>query len=251
MEFENLKIKNINFTIRYSPSKREFISRNKPSHIIGLQLSGSAKHCFENQTFTIKEGDLYFLNQEEDYDVTVLDKTTESFSIHFTTYEPILTSSFCIPCGSNSEYLKSLERIEQLSNSKTDEHRLTAEFYLFCSKVMKCRQKLYSPKDKRMEQTLKYLHEHFKEKSCLEQAALLCGLSRRRFNDLFQKEYEITPNRYLILLKIDLAKKLLQTEYLQISEIASLCGFSDVYYFSKVFKQETGISPGEYKRAAT
>ncbi len=246
MEFKDLKIKNIDFTIRYTPTKTEFISRNKPCHIIGLQLSGSAEHRFKDRTFTIKKGDLYFLNRDEDYDVSVLEKTN-AFSVHFTTYEPISTTSFCIPCGTPAEYLKSLERIEQLTNSKTDEHRLTAEFHLFCSKVIKCRQRIYSPKDNRMNQAFEYLRAHFKEKGCLDQAALLCQLSRRRFNDLFRKEYQITPNRYLILLKIDFAKKLLQTEYLQLSEISSLCGFSDLYYFSKVFKQETGMTPGEFK----
>ena len=93
-----------------------------------------------------------------------------------------------------------------------------------------------------------YMDLHFREEKCLEQAALLSDVSRRRFNDLFRITFDTTPARYIIAKKVDYAKSLLVTADLSISDIASLCGFSDVYYFSKTFKTATGKSPSAFKK---
>jgi len=245
VKFEDLKIKKLEFTIRYRSKMTEFPSRNKPYHIMGIQLSGSAEHYFHHQHFTINPNCVYFLNQKDDYDVKVLEPT-EAFSVHFTTYEPIETPSFCVPTGNGSEIIKLLEKIEKKEINRSDELSMIADFYTLCSRIRTVYKKSYVPKDKRMEEIAEYIHTHFKDKDCLEQAAKLCSLTRRRFNDVFKQYYNITPNRYLIDFKIDLAKKLLKTEYLSVSEIAERCGFSDLYYFSKVFKEETGFSPSKY-----
>ena len=48
-------------------------------------------------------------------------------------------------------------------------------------------------------------------------------------------------------LKIEYAKRLLKTKYLSVSQISEMCGFKEIYYFSKVFKKECGYTPSEYK----
>ena len=81
----------------------------------------------------------------------------------------------------------------------------------------------------------------------MKRASEECEISRRRFNELFKNQFDITPNRYIVMRKIDLAKQLLKSGEIQISEISEICGFENIYYFSKVFKSEVGISPGKYK----
>ena len=77
--------------------------------------------------------------------------------------------------------------------------------------------------------------------------ALLCDISPIYFRKLFQKIYKTSPIKYLIKIRINKAKEFLRGDYLSISDIAKLTGFSSVYTFSKAFKKETGISPSEYK----
>ena len=74
-------------------------------------------------------------------------------------------------------------------------------------------------------------------------------LSRRQFDELFKKRFHKTPARYIMLEKIEYAKQLLQMPHLSIMEVAERCGFSDVYYFSKVFKKETGTTPTSFRKA--
>lgn len=68
---------------------------------------------------------------------------------------------------------------------------------------------------------------------------------RRKFN----ASVGISPAKYLNTVRIGHAKKLIARRlenYMSLSEIAEKCGFSDERYFTRVFKQYTGITPGEY-----
>lgn len=79
-------------------------------------------------------------------------------------------------------------------------------------------------------------------------------LSKMYFMKLFKKETSFTPLEYLMSRRIDYAKNLLtqkNTTNLRIKEIASLCGFDNVYYFSRMIKKKTGISPSQYVQDKT
>ena len=62
---------------------------------------------------------------------------------------------------------------------------------------------------------------------------------------MFQYDCEVTP----MTLKEKLLKTLDETHArLSVSEIASLCGFSDLFYFSRSFRGKTGLTPSEYRK---
>ena len=120
-------------------------------------------------------------------------------------------------------------------------------FYRFCHLLEKLRAKAYHPKDDRIAEAKKYIDLHFRETD-IQSAANKTGLSRRRFNDLFKKQYGITPGHYLTSLKIDAAKSLLVENGLSVKSIAEHCGFEDHYYFCKVFKEMTGATPTQFRK---
>ena len=93
-----------------------------------------------------------------------------------------------------------------------------------------------------------YLRTHFREPHAVKNAAEICGISERWFRELFSAAYAMTPNQYLALQRIEYAKELLHSGSYSLEETAVLCGFRDVYYFSKCFKNRTGFSPGAYKK---
>lgn len=250
MDFHTLKIKEIICVVKFTAEKMNFAVQNRDNHIIGIKLSGSALHYFKNQKFTIDEGCIYFLNQKDDYKVDILEKGV-AFSIHFTTYEPIDTDSFCTKTSRANEIVRLLSIIEKDFFFKEDELGMLSRFYGLCSEFSKIYQKSYFPRDKRMIAAEKYINTHFMENGCLAEAAGHSTLSRRRFNELFKACFGLTPNRYLIGLKINHAKNLISTNYFSISQISEMCGFSDIYYFCKVFKKEIGTTPAKYKKLDT
>jgi len=78
----------------------------------------------------------------------------------------------------------------------------------------------------------------------------ICNDHLRR---LFKKYNSITPSDYLLNKRIDQAKSLLENKSSsgqQVKLIASLVGFDDPYYFSKIFKSKTGVSPSMWKSKA-
>ncbi len=246
MDFANLRINDIVCTIRYTPTKDRFISRNKPCHILGIQLSGNADHDFGFQRLTLDENCLYFLNQAEDYDVQVNERGL-AFSVHFTTFEPIDTHSFALHLKANGEVVSLLEKIDREYHGKHRDAVMLSDLYRLCALYDAVYQKKYRPSDPRQSKAAEYLDSHFREKDCLAKAAAVCGVSERRFNDLFKQWFHTTPNRYITDKKLALAKQLLlYSEALSVTDVAQQCGFSDVYYFSKVFKQATGSSPTEF-----
>ncbi len=245
MRFENLRIKETDIVVRFTPDAMNFTSTSKKHHIVGIQISGKAEHIFADKSFVMGESCVYFLNQTDDYSVKVLEKGV-AFSVHFKTYEPIETDSFCVKINNPRKIIGLLERIERLYLSASDELSLMSKVYDLCSEISLARSRRYHHSDERIFRSAEYMKTHFSSVDCLASAAQLCRVSRRHFNTLFKKHYETTPNKYLTDLRIAHAKKLLSADGLSVTQIAEMCGFSDVYYFSAVFKKETGFSPTKY-----
>lgn len=74
------------------------------------------------------------------------------------------------------------------------------------------------------------------------------GVSFDYMRHCFKEETGLTPLEYLTKIRIEQAKRhFRRNKFYSVGEVASLCGFSDNYYFSRVFKKQTGVSPQKYK----
>ena len=65
---------------------------------------------------------------------------------------------------------------------------------------------------------------------------------------LMKKELGRTFNDCLREVRIEMAKKLLKDPEIKVYEVAELVGYTDVKYFSRVFKRVTGVNPSDYAR---
>lgn len=226
---------------------KQWQAKNRQTHIIGIQLRGNMYHDIGEGSITLTENCLFFFNQKDDFHAYVKE-LGESYTIHFTTYEPIETKSFVVRMQGASEAIQILDNVERALRRREDGENLAmSEFYKLCHLLEKLRSQTYHPQDNRISEAKKYLDLHFRE-SDIQSAADKTGLSRRRFNDLFKKQYGITPGHYVTSLKINEAKALLVENGLSIQKIALLCGFEDHYYFCKVFKEMTGITPTQFRK---
>ncbi len=71
-------------------------------------------------------------------------------------------------------------------------------------------------------------------------------MSEVYFRRLFKAEYGISPQKYIINLRIQHAAGLISTGYYSLKEVADMSGYRDYKYFSVEFKKSTGVSPSEY-----
>ncbi len=247
MRFENLRVEKIVKVVKYHATMRTWDSDNKNEHIIGVHLDGEATHTFAHDEFVMRKNCIYFLNQKDAYHVEVnTEVQPEAFSFHFTTPVPIETNSFCIQLSDATKIISILQKAETAYKSG-DEFSMLSLIYQLCAEFVRIREKIQSPHDRRAVVAKNYMDLHFQEKDCLEQAIIQSQVGERHFNNLFRNAFHITPNCYITGKKIEHAKTLLSIDGLHLSGISDACGFSDVYYFSKVFKKETGITPSKWR----
>jgi len=93
-----------------------------------------------------------------------------------------------------------------------------------------------------------YLHEHYMDSISLDDAAHHVSVSKEYLSRCFRQEMGITLVTYLNRYRVDRAKALLKNGDMNLTEIALETGFSSSAYFSRVFRQEAGMSPSEYTR---
>ncbi|SIR31323.1 response regulator transcription factor [Halanaerobium kushneri] len=95
----------------------------------------------------------------------------------------------------------------------------------------------------------KYLKHNFNQEISLEHTAKEINVSSGYLSHLFKEKSGISFTEYLNQLRISEAKKLLRNKGLKIYQIADQTGYNNPYYFSRVFKKVTGISPTEYRKS--
>lgn len=97
-------------------------------------------------------------------------------------------------------------------------------------------------------QAVDYISQNYANNINLEMTATYVNKSKNYFSYLFKKELGISFIEYLNQVRIDKAKKLLDTTDDRTYEISEAVGYSDYKYFSSVFKKLTGVSPAQYKK---
>lgn len=78
----------------------------------------------------------------------------------------------------------------------------------------------------------------------------ILGYSKTYFCALFRKNFDQTFSNYLMNYRLERAMTIYRNSRLRLSDIAEAVGFGDYCYFSRRFRQKTGISPSEYFRGA-
>ena len=91
-----------------------------------------------------------------------------------------------------------------------------------------------------------YIDNYFTDDFTIEKIAQEIGMSEYHFFRTFKSVFNLSPQQYVIKMRLNNAKKLLEKRDSSISAIAAASGFSDIYSFSKTFKKQFGYSPSNY-----
>lgn len=98
---------------------------------------------------------------------------------------------------------------------------------------------------------LQYINDHISEKNIkVESVANVLQISTGRLSFLFNKAFNMTPVQVIREHKLEYAKHLLMTRpYMKMTDIIEATGFTNLSYFSTVFKKTYGVSPTEYRNS--
>lgn len=102
--------------------------------------------------------------------------------------------------------------------------------------------------DKRFAEILGWVSLHYAEPFSLTELAERFSYNPKYLSALFKKFTGKTAKECLIERRINYAKKLLQSGTDSVKQVAHAAGFSDEYYFMRVFKKEVGMTPKNYRK---
>ncbi|OGF50235.1 MAG: hypothetical protein A2231_02700 [Candidatus Firestonebacteria bacterium RIFOXYA2_FULL_40_8] len=95
---------------------------------------------------------------------------------------------------------------------------------------------------------LEFIEKNIMRQMSLEELSSRAGLNPVYFSNSFSETFGLSPVKYVNSQRIEKAKIYLASSDKRLEEIADATGFTDAFYFSKIFKKYTGNSPSEYRK---
>jgi len=94
--------------------------------------------------------------------------------------------------------------------------------------------------------TVAYMQTHYQDKIDMTTLSSMAGLTTSSYSRLFKKTMKVAPVKYLTLIRIERAKRLLLLHGAPVKEVSAAVGFGDEFYFSRIFRRIVGITPSRY-----
>lgn len=254
--------------------------RHLDFHELVIVTGGTATHIVDNEIFSIKKGDVFVIDNGISHGCTdVSDFETCSIMFRFDSFFPddedikaspffralFIPDPYTSPARGFSnrfslapdDYIKVYGMLLTIMNEYSGggdgrqtmlrSHFLTLAVTLsrfLGSAAEEGPRKLMS-----VASTAAYIERHYTEKITLEELAGMSHYSPRHFVRIFEEAYRVTPQKYILSLRLRHACILLRETDISVEDTALQSGFGDGNYFSRVFRRHIGVTPREYRRA--
>ncbi len=219
-------------------------------YCLSYQVSGHYDHKFPTTSLQVKEDTLFFITNYTPYSVRCVEPG-ESICV---TFAADVDLPACVyDCKAHPEIKNLFQKLLSYKNLQSPSNycEAMAILYKLFSFIL---QKMAPPYIARTKQTVlqsacDYMNENYADPTLkIAHVAARCDMSPKYFRTVFRQMYNTSPSQYLIDRRLQTAVKLLTEGNLRVGEVAEIAGFSDVYYFSKLFKARFACSPGEYRK---
>ena len=222
-------------------------------------ISGKGYIETKNKTYTVQAGDLFFLNKLQP--ITYYADKTDPYEKLFLVVEGSLADNLLEAHGITKSVIVAhadarpvFDRVFELADRHGGEF-IDAESYTELSCCVLRLAQLISPPDFTVRQNAEtlpatvvknYIENNIYDRITLSELASVVGFSVSQTERVFKAKYGISPVRYALDKKLELARHLFSTTYLNVGEVAERLAFSNVKYFSRQFKRAFGKSPSHY-----
>ena len=251
----------------YRIHKVEKIPTYRPKGRLDYQIlyiaSGKARFFFKDGGETLVTAGhmvLYHPKEMQKYVYYTKDQT-DVYWVHFTgnQVKALLKEhhfpekEHIINCGTLPEYARIFQTmIQELQLCKPHYQELLTVLFkqllITVSRQLMTETTLTSYAQSEIEQSIRYFHTHYNEEINIEEIAASHNMSTSWFIRNFKQYTGMTPLSYILKIRISNAQHLLETTAYNVTEIASFVGYDNPLYFSRLFKNQTGFSPSEYRK---
>ncbi len=234
-------------------------------------LDGRLNIKLNNNVYTAERGDIFFVNPE-----TVHGAAPEECVYECIDFNIDFLSGLCdgiryfVDGVFNGEYLIKEEvkdrELKNASNDVFEALKLRSSGYKF--KVIGALYKMLGiivdghfytqstgiPEDlaskniPKLKNVISFIHKNYDSQILLSDMAAAAEMSPKYFCYFFKEMTRKTPVEYLNAYRIEKASKKLLNTSMSVTEIAYSCGFNDLSYFIKTFKQQKGVTPAAFRK---
>lgn len=251
----------------YRLIRRHKLPTNRPKGRIDYQLlyiaAGKGHFFLQGEEVIVEPGHmvLYRPREMQKY-VYYGEDQTEVYWVHFTGSQVkkilkdyhLFDSGQIIQTGNSPEYhqiFRKMIRELQLTKPHYAEYlsMLLQELFIQISRQRPKETKHNRLIQKEMETATQYFNEHYSEEISIESYAADRHISTCWFIRSFKWYNNVTPMQYILNLRITNAKALLKGTTYTIAEVASIVGYENPLYFSRLFKKHTGFTPSDFRNS--
>ncbi len=229
-------------------------------YLLHFVVSGKGKYYYKDQVFEVKSSQCFLICPDElAYYIADEDDPWTYYWIGFSgsrahpyLSQIALTKKSPILNVEDMDYIICCleEVIESSKLIRGGDLRMLGHLYILLSK-------LYEESKRPIDQTLQddyikkaveYIDMNYIHNISISDIADSLNLNRSYFSSLFKKKLQVSPQNYLIQLRIDKACDLLiRNQTLSVNYIAQSVGYTDQLVFSKTFKKLIGMSPSSFR----
>ena len=233
----------------YKFSQKESHSNNKGRNFSALSFRFCSDAVLEDSKskYQMKENCVTYVPARLNYKRNAT--KDEFIVVHFDTTDHHADRIECFEA-------KSAERLAQLFKDILDcwdkqkvgyKYRCSGLFY---EVLAECYAQNYTQpnQNSKIKRSVDYILKNYKNSNLsIREIADKSFMSEVYFRKIFKKEFGISPQKYIIELRIQYAAGLISTGCFSLTEIAGMSGYNDYKYFSVEFKKIMGVSPSDYQ----
>lgn len=250
----SIQVKEVNIFNFVYETKKTLVERSKilPYYRVHLVTEGTAVISIKGENCTVKEEDVFILFPSEFYSIEPSDNfkyvyisftgggISDFFQLHnkkrvLYVYQKL--------DGIKEFWFKQLQSKEYISD-------FAAKSALYYALTEIGKREGLQQQEESLRPTLaiiKYIDKHFNDPEIsLEVLAEKFSYNKKYLSAMIKKKLKVNFTSYINVLRIKYACTLIEQKITSVKNISSLCGYSDQFYFSKIFKKNIGVSPKEY-----
>jgi AraC-like DNA-binding protein len=225
-------------------------------HDLSYVVAGQGMYYINGEELPVKAGDVLYITPGNTREARSTEDLMELFAINFKFLDYGGVNNLCFlpfelknEVGNDSRlvYLfKQLTRIWIEKNAFYTVEARAVTLRILCELMRIVYRKMpFAAYDARIELIKDYINEHYETRLTLKELAAIVDLNGVYLGTLFKKTEGISINAYINKIRITHAIDIILIEKATIAEAAYRCGFSDAFYFCRVFKKQYGYPPSE------
>ncbi len=254
MFLENAVIERITDCSKIYTSPAQIQSPPRRAHALVFFIEGDSEYIFGDKVYSAKAGTVMYLPHKVPYIIRRL-TACQCIYVDFLTVAPSGEEPFVKNYPVTAQFRDCFFGILSLFKQKRIgyEAESMGVLYKIVSMIQAADRTAYFPgvRYQRIAPAIEYINANYcKGDIRISALAALSGVSTRYFNQLFSVFFGVAPKEYIIRMQLDTARNLLSNSDSPIGDIATVCGFGDVYYFSKIFRKTVGMTPSQYRKTS-